>query len=617
MGDSDQPNIGQVMRQYSSPSNGSNRLVVPDQLGQQLAQVCADAIAFIDTALKDADGLDAMDPFSAWTSGAALGAAFSQRGTELKTILGDHKKILTDLGGAFVMAEKSYKAADGDGAEQFSKLKADPNKYQLPKVTADGSTQLEQYGQTAQNSEAAPYYYAQDWQDTQTDAAKMQLDQPPSSTDISNLNLTVDSSMSATPEQGVLKSWKSDYQAFADYTDNIKNHDKSYTWNQLSVTLAGAYGDLGNGLTAGSSQWSGKGKDVVIPACVKYAGSIGPLTTQMSWVGNTIRWSLGQIETAMVNIGLYTMDIKPEPLGSVEDSQNPGSYGTPGAGAGTVDDTTARADSMNIINTTYAKAITGAMAVMTVLSPAQSPLVQTTTAKQQPTTYTQPTTTTSTPIPTTTSQALTQQEQAAQQQQQSDLEQQEKQAQQPQQQATQQDQQQSADQSQQTLQQSEQALQQAAQQGLQSAQQAAQQGLQSAQQDAASAEQAAAATDGLGASALNGMAASALGGLSSGGLAGLARSAESALSRDGLMASRLFPRAAMANQLEQELAGEARAGAASATPGMGGMGPMGAGARGQGEKEKEKKRAEFLDSEEWLEKAVGLPPIVAKPVVEK
>ncbi len=47
----------------------------------------------------------------------------------------------------------------------------------------------------------------------------------------------------------------------------------------------------------------------------------------------------------------------------------------------------------------------------------------------------------------------------------------------------------------------------------------------------------------------------------------------------------------------------------------GGMGPAGQGA-GQGN-QKEHKRADYLDSVEYLEEALGDAPVVAKPIVEK
>ncbi|MFF3569547.1 hypothetical protein [Nocardia jiangxiensis] len=45
------------------------------------------------------------------------------------------------------------------------------------------------------------------------------------------------------------------------------------------------------------------------------------------------------------------------------------------------------------------------------------------------------------------------------------------------------------------------------------------------------------------------------------------------------------------------------------------MSPMGAAQRGN-QNAKEKKRAEFLESQEWLEQAVGDAPVTSKPVVD-
>ncbi|MGW4242992.1 hypothetical protein [Nocardia sp. NPDC004722] len=85
--------------------------------------------------------------------------------------------------------------------------------------------------------------------------------------------------------------------------------------------------------------------------------------------------------------------------------------------------------------------------------------------------------------------------------------------------------------------------------------------------------------------------------------------------------ARLFPRAAVAEEVEGSISGVSRAGVAAGSTtaggmggGMGGMGHGGGGAHGgQG---KEHKRPEFLDSNEYLDEAMGTAPIVAKPVVE-
>ncbi|MFI1462580.1 hypothetical protein [Nocardia carnea] len=83
-------------------------------------------------------------------------------------------------------------------------------------------------------------------------------------------------------------------------------------------------------------------------------------------------------------------------------------------------------------------------------------------------------------------------------------------------------------------------------------------------------------------------------------------------------ASKLFPRATVATGVA---AGQATGVVAASQPGapMGGM-PMGGGGAGggaQGGQQKDHKRADYLDSTEWLEEGIGDPSIVAKPVVDQ
>ncbi|MGV9663638.1 hypothetical protein [Nocardia niigatensis] len=86
--------------------------------------------------------------------------------------------------------------------------------------------------------------------------------------------------------------------------------------------------------------------------------------------------------------------------------------------------------------------------------------------------------------------------------------------------------------------------------------------------------------------------------------------------------ARLFPRAAVAAEaVESSVSGVARAGVAASGAGMGGMGGgmggMGHGGGAHGAQGgKEHKRPDFLDSNEYLDEAMGKAPIVAKPVVE-
>ncbi|WP_341684270.1 hypothetical protein REK76_03925 [Nocardia farcinica] len=169
---------------------------------------------------------------------------------------------------------------------------------------------------------------------------------------------------------------------------------------------------------------------------------------------------------------------------------------------------------------------------------------------------------------------------------------------------------------QQAVQQAAQQAQQALQQGLQGAQQAIQEGLQGAQQNMQPAGLAGLpgslsdlqkdlAKKGGGGGAGKGAGGGGGGG---GGLPGGANP------KDLAATSKLFPRASLPTTTGMEAA---RAGIA-ATPGMpGAPGAMGAAGQGANQGQKEYKRADYLDSVEHLEEALGEAPIVVKPVVEK
>ncbi|WP_280508081.1 hypothetical protein [Nocardia flavorosea] len=84
-------------------------------------------------------------------------------------------------------------------------------------------------------------------------------------------------------------------------------------------------------------------------------------------------------------------------------------------------------------------------------------------------------------------------------------------------------------------------------------------------------------------------------------------------------AAKLFPRASVATGVASgQFTGVAAASTGQSAP-MGGM-PMGGGGAGggaQGAQQKDHKRADYLDSTEWLEEGLGDPAIVAKPVVDQ
>ncbi|MGW0180391.1 WXG100 family type VII secretion target [Nocardia sp. NPDC003345] len=82
-------------------------------------------------------------------------------------------------------------------------------------------------------------------------------------------------------------------------------------------------------------------------------------------------------------------------------------------------------------------------------------------------------------------------------------------------------------------------------------------------------------------------------------------------------ASKLFPRASLAttSTASGQSVGVAASSMGAGAP-MGGMPMGGAGGAAQGGQQKDHKRADYLDSTEWLEEGIGDPSIVAKPVVD-
>ncbi|APE33258.1 hypothetical protein BOX37_03955 [Nocardia mangyaensis] len=103
------------------------------------------------------------------------------------------------------------------------------------------------------------------------------------------------------------------------------------------------------------------------------------------------------------------------------------------------------------------------------------------------------------------------------------------------------------------------------------------------------------------------------GGLGGGGGGG--GGPQAALARDASQASKLFPRAAIS--ADGMATGRAGLGPMAGMPGA--PGPMGGGGAGAGQgqgQNKDHKRADYLDSTEHLDEAIGEAPVVVRPVVE-
>ncbi|MGV9674808.1 hypothetical protein ACWDSJ_05985 [Nocardia sp. NPDC003482] len=672
MGD-ENPDLGQVLSGYGSMENGGKRLVLPDGQGNMLAGMVADILALIKDIRTDANNNHLSSPYdlSSLPQSKLLTQKFARRGKELDDILSNQEKALTDLGKAFVLVDKTYKGTDGDSADRFKGFvdKGSASKYHIdPKKFKYGPLDIDK-GRNWQDP-----YLGDNPHNKDLKVEDKYLDKPPNSDQISQYRQQgfQPDAVAISPEPGMSIGWKDEMRGFATsaYDAAPKNMFIAWTWCRLSTELTRAFGDLSSQMSALSKSWEGTGKEAAEAATTNYAASTQPLTQYMDAVGKTLSWACGQLGTAAQKVQSAVNNVDPAHPSSNGDTLDKVNDDTARAVAASIMDslysptlTTAASSMFSLPDPTKPlKALppggdprktgdptgnptgsnppgghptgsspTGSSPTgssPTGSHPTGSPTAQNTAAAQQQ------------------QRKLEEQQQKAQEKYQKELEQQQKaaleqqrkeQAQQVAANKAQQEAQAKAQQQaeraaqQQQAQQTMSQVQQALSQGMSAAQQALQQGMQAAQQAFSQAQQEEAkraATAGL--SSLAGLPEDALeaaknaagggggglgkgGGGAGGGVGGLGTPKP----QEVLQASRLFPRAAVAADAQGLTA--ARSGIAAGTGGMGapgGMGPMGHGAAGQ-QGAKDRKRADYLDSVEHLDEALGDAPVVAKPVVER
>ncbi|RDI64517.1 hypothetical protein [Nocardia pseudobrasiliensis] len=507
------------------------------------------------------------------------------------------------------------------------------------------------------------------------------LDKPPTADQISQYRQQgfQPDAVAISPEPGMSIGWKGEMKGFADsaFSSPAKNMYVAWTWCRLSTELTRAFGDLSQQMSALSKDWEGEGKEAAQAATANYAASTQPLTQYMNAVGQTLSWASGQLSKAASQVSSAVSNVDPahpssngDTLDKVNDdaarsiaasyidslyapmvttassalfslpdptkplkAMPPGDPNNGNPNNGNPNNGNPNNGNPNNGNPNNGNPYSGNQnggnqnggnrngGGNKQAHPSGSNNQQQPNGKQNQ------------PDPEQTKedkkyqQALNKERWEQLEQQKRDRERSEKLGKEQEAQQKKNEQYQLQQQQQQQKQQEQQAVQQAAQQGMQFLQQAVQQGVQAAQQFAGS-EEAKKAFAGLPnlpqlpdpaelgdevkAAIGGGGGGSGGGGGGIGGLKGLGDGP-----REVLQASRLFPRASAAEI--EGIATSARSGVAAAGSGMGspgGMGPMGHGA-GQGQQGKEKKRADFLDSSEYLEEALGDAPIVAKPVVEQ
>ncbi|WP_157224762.1 hypothetical protein [Nocardia thailandica] len=614
--------MGETANPWSGLRTESRNGVLELQPGviEGLVNATIDVRAVVNTAKGHVDKVNKLKPFvDGIDSSAALAERFSAKGRDLGTILDDHLKILDDMGDTFLAAGKAYTGTDDGSKTDLAALRAriDSSKdkrtdFGAPWGPADLKKENDHHTPSGKEKTAQP-----DWKEV--GSLKDSNYGLPSSLSSPGKSLTFDS-QAARAEEPEAYSYDHYHSKIIPSIMNgspaapIVAAQAASDWRWLASKLNEGFGTLSNKMTATENAWRSPNNEGGAARAQKAIAAYGTgndnLVESMRAVGDALEYVSEWLYTT--GAALATEDATP--VGSPSGGMSPAAWEEQYK-------RTRKAGFVRIMENTYVPGLNTTAKVIAVL-PDPIP----------PTTGDRPTQTgggTSTSAgggsgsgsgsgssgaaAAALQQGLSALSQAAQSA-----------AQQAAQSGSSGSGTSAAEQASSAAEQISSAL----QSGLEQAGSAVQSGLEQASSAAqTAADQASSGLSGL--SSLPGMS----------GLSDLQEQAKKAMSAAGKgggggggagaggggagsgpqaldAASRLFPRASVATA---GLESVARAGvASSASSPMGGMpmSPMG-GAGAGGQQQKEHKRAEYLDSVEHLEEALGAAPIVARPVVEQ
>lgn len=557
-------------------------------------------------------------------SSGTLAAKFVTSANNFGDIIKTHLSIQKAMADTFTEAGKAYIRADTDSHDQLARVKALDN---LPPLTTKAGT-FSTDPSTIQEVTTQPGFLG--FNDLKDGKIRNSNGNPNGSfvpalpQSLSGYSGDKFSGIPAEPENP--DSWNYDkFRQIGEQMDYETAGNKAGLWYWMAGELDDVFTTFNNkiGAVVNGNKWSGNGASAAGAATSQYVTATDSLRSNMRLLGDNLAFTSGWL-----SLTKSSMPTGPDMSGKTPPAPTGPIITAPGGGPPPT--STAYPDQTPIyienFKQTYLVGLPESDGSIAALPQPASPTTTMPTGPGPSASTPGPSVSSpgpsvpgpSVPGPSVDTAAYQKQQEAYQQQQQQKQLQQE----QSQQTAAQQQEQQQQTQQEQT-QQVEQLLQQGAQQGMQAFQQVAQQlsqlGTQNTSKDLADSLKNPALA-GLTESALNGLG-SAAGGKGAGGGGGgggdKPGGQSSLFAREEQASSKLFPRASTTAALGDTVSGEAKAGVAAGSSGMGmpGMGAMGAAQRGQNDKER--KRAEFLDSEEWLEEALGNAPTVAKPVVEK
>lgn len=578
------------------------KLQIEGEAPKKAAEYAANLLDYIDAIKGNVQDVVSYKGFPTLIpSGRRLQQKFFDAGERFQTRIKEHETVLVDMGEAFLAAQKTYTGTEENAKTDFANWRKDSKAADgLSKAPKDGNQKRPEWGGKYRKDGAGEY-------------------KPPSNlTDVAGRKDRDTSVVDTEPVQ-----WMNPERAYQIWTASLNDYglvEAGAIWRWMAGHLDEGFSIFNSDITTLlGGEWKGDGAGRAKEALTGYKDNGAKLAADAKIIGDNLYNLSGWLWT-------FTANLTNIPPANMSDS------------------TRREVDELAkwSFQHWYIPGVETASNAIPWFPETVDPIKgKPTPPPQQPTTPGTPGTPSGPGGPGASSpagrqnqqlqQQLAQQRQAAEQsrkaiEQQQRLAEQQRKAMEDAQRKAEQDAQRRA------VQQQQQAAQQAAQQaGQQMAQQAAQAAQQLGQQAASAAQQMAQQAAGL--AGLPGIpnlkdleeqakksataaAAKGGGGASAGGAGGAGVGGKPLGGQTLDKASKLFPRAAVAEAAMAARTAGIAPGAGMAGMPMGGA-PMGGAGGAAGGQQREHKRADYLDSTEHIDDAIGEAPIVAKPVVEQ
>ncbi|MET7768371.1 hypothetical protein [Nocardia sp. NPDC005366] len=213
-------------------------------------------------------------PIGTLTSGAQLAMAFTTKGSRLHTILGDHAKIVTDMGETYIAAGRAYATADGDSGDNLRAL----GELKMPTAATPYTP-----GNRAPGAPAAEFDQPSGgftWKDENggTHTLKANAESFPSS--LKDYQGAKDTGVTANIENKDSLSFSEMYELGRDL-DPQPVLAAAGTWHTLADDLLGRLNNFVTVISAGTDGWEGQGATAAAAAVQNYSDGVQPLISSM------------------------------------------------------------------------------------------------------------------------------------------------------------------------------------------------------------------------------------------------------------------------------------------------------------------------------------------------